>query len=167
MYYKFFGTTYGKLAIIFIIVMMSVYFIYLGYNEKTTGYDNIYLKTVGTIVDKKIESIDVVEQKKNIFKHKSHFRIKLMYSYKVNEKEYTGFYYNDAIDDNFLEPNKYIPIGNTYNYVKKITVFYHKDKPHDSCVSITQIQKRKAKLFYIISIGLLFSIPFIQFGFDF
>jgi hypothetical protein len=152
-----------KFFIVCSIVFIALYFIILGYQENSTDYSQNYIRTVGKIINKKIESEDNIEKKKNTnqFKHIKKFRIKITYNYKVNDKEYTGNYYNDGKSNKFLEEEEYIPIGNTYNYVKLINVFYNKEKPHDSCIKLEEIQNRKKKIFYLLSIGLFFITPFI------
>jgi hypothetical protein len=152
-----------KFFILCFIVFVALYFIILGYQENSTNYSQDYIRTVGKIINKKIESEDNIEKKKNTnqFRHTKKFRIKITYMYKVNDKEYTGYYYNDGKNEKFLKEEEYIPIGNTYNYVKYINIFYNKEKPHDNCIKLEEIQNRKKKTFYLLSVGLFFIAPFI------
>ncbi len=148
-----------------------MYFMILGYNEINADYSDNYIKTVGSIINKNIESDDVIEKKNgtNIFKHKKKFRIKLKYKYSVEDSEnnenneYYGEFYNNGINDNFLDENEYIPIGNIYNYVKKINVFYNKDNYYNSCVNLEKIKQKNKKIYSIICLFLLSSIPIILF----
>jgi hypothetical protein len=154
-----------KIIIVIFIFSIAIYFIILGYKINSTNYSQEYIKTVGKIIKKKIESEDIIEKKKNSneFKHGKKFRIKITYRYKVLGKEYTGTYYNDGINTKFLKEDEYIPIGKTYNYVKFINIFYNKENPHDNCIKLEEIQNRKKKIFYLSSAGLFFLIPFIIF----
>ncbi len=154
-----------KLVIIISIVFLIIYFLFLAYDEKEQNYNKDYIKTVAKIIDKKIESEDSIEKVKNTnqFKHKKKFRIKIKYIYNANNKEYIGQYYNDGnINNNkFLNEEEYIPIGNTYKYLKFINIYYNKEKPYDSCLKLDEIKNRKKKIFYILIVGLFFTIPFI------
>lgn len=157
MHYKFF--------IVVTIIFIALYLIILGYNENTADHKQDYLRTVGNIIEKDIESDDSVEfnQKTKVFQHKKTFRIKLTYKYKVKDKEYIGSFYNDGNDDNFLGSDEYIPIGNKYKYVRLMNVYYNKYKPHDSCTKIENINKKWRRMYYFLSFGLLFVLPFIIF----
>jgi hypothetical protein len=152
-----------KFFVVFFIFFLAISFVIMGFNENSIDYNQYYIKTVGKIINKKIESEDNIEKEKNTnnFKHNKKFRIKITYSYEVNNKKYKGTYYNDGINTKFLEEEEYIPIGKTYNYVKFINVFYNKERPHDNCIKLEEIQNRKKKVYYLLSFGLFFIIPFI------
>jgi hypothetical protein len=157
-----------RFLIALFILIMALYMGVLGYNEKDTNYKKEYIKTTGKITNKTIESIDTIERKKNRYRHVKKFRIKLFYTYKVKDKEekikeYKGEFYNDGNNDEFLEDKRYIPIGKMYNSTVFMNVFYNKDKPHDSCINFNEIKNRKKKIYYIISIILFFTLPFILF----
>lgn len=159
---------YYKIILCIFIFIIALYLGILGYNQTNTNYHKDYIKTVGKVTDKIIESIDTVERKKNKFRHIKKFRIKLTYSYKVKKhdgtiKEYTGTFYNDGNNEEFLEDKKYIPIGNMYKSKVMMNVFYNKEKPHDSCVNFNDIKNRKKRIYYIISFILFFILPFIIF----
>lgn len=158
---------YRFLIALFILVI-ALYVIILGYNEKDADYRNQYIKTVGKITNKTIESIDMIERKKNYCRHIKKFRIKLFYTYKVKDKngktqEYKGEFYNDGNNNKFLEDKKYIPIGKLYNGIIFMNIFYNKDKPRDSCINFNEIKSRKKKIYYVISIILFITLPFIIF----
>lgn len=154
-----------KIIIIVSIFFLAIYFIILGYQENTNDYEKDYNKIVGKIIGKKIESTDVITNKKNTnkFQHIKKFRIKIIYNYEVNGKDYTGFYYNDGNNSKFLDENEYIPIGNMYNYVKYINVYHNKKNPRDSCYKLGEIKNEKRKIYYLLSVGLFFMVPFIIF----
>ena len=138
-----------RITLIITILILASYCILWGYGEEDREYNEEYIRTIGTIIDKKIESIDLVEKEgSNKFKHKKKFRIRLTYKYKVDDKEFQGNYYNDGSIDNggYLDDKDYIPIGNMYNYVKKINVYYNSEKPYDSCVKLEQIRKKNNTL---------------------
>jgi hypothetical protein len=157
-----------RILIALFILIGALYMGVLGYNEKDTDYRKEYIKTTGKITDKTIESIDTIERKKNLYRHVKKFRIKLFYTYKIKNndgtiKEYKGEFYNDGNNDDFLEDKKYIPIGKMYNSTVFKNVYYNKDKPSDSCVNFNEIKNRKKKIYYIMSIILFFTLPFILF----
>jgi hypothetical protein len=157
---------YYKLCIIFIILVIAVYFIYLGYNEKYADYNTIYSVTFGTIINKQIETKDIVEKdKKNalLFKHNKKFRLKITYTYKVDDKKYTGHFYNDGTTSQYLDPEQYILIGKTYDLIRRVQIFYHNNKPHNSCISLSYIKNRWEKLYYIIGVGMLLTLPVVIF----
>ena len=58
-----------RLMIVIIFLCVSIYLIYLACDEKNNDYNDIYLRTIGTIVNKNIESKDIIENKDNIFTH--------------------------------------------------------------------------------------------------
>jgi hypothetical protein len=159
---------YYRIFIVIFISLIALYLLILGYNEKDMDYRYDYVRTVGKIIEKKIESSDEIESKKNNFKHIKKFRLKNLYTYRVKnqdrtEKEYTGYFYNDGNNDKFLSPDEYIPIGNMYKYVKLMNVYYNKEKPYDSCVKFEEIKNRKKKVYYILSVMMIFIIPIIIF----
>lgn len=152
-----------RIILVIFIFFIAVYCIILGYQENTINYSQEYIRTVGKIIDKKIESEDNIEKEKNSnkFKHNKKFRIKITYSYNVNDKEYTGFFYNDGNNSKFLKEEEYIPIGKTYKYVKFVNIFYNKEKPNDNCIKLEEIKNRKKKVYYLLSVGLFFIINII------
>ncbi len=154
-----------KFVIICIIIFISIFLFFWKFNDEHTDINQKYQKCVGKIIDKKIESKDEIQKIKNSnkFTHIKKFRIKITYIYNVNNKDYYGNFYNDR-NDKFLDAKEYAKIGKMYNYVKFINLYYNKDKPYDSCINLNEIQNRKKKIFYILSIGLLFTIPFILFS---
>jgi hypothetical protein len=150
-----------KKVILFLIIISILTYLIIIINDNNNVID--YVKTVGKIKEKKIESEDTIERIKNTnkFKHEKNFRIKLMYSYKVGEKEYNSYFYNDGKDEKFLKEEEYIPVGNMYNYLKYINIYYNKNKNYDSCVNLEEIKKRKKRIMYVLFLGLLFIFPFI------
>jgi hypothetical protein len=138
---------------------ISIYF------EKEKDYKGQYVKCIATIIDKDIESEDYIEKRGlNVFSHKKKFRIKLFYEYVVKNLKYTGYFYNDGNNDKFLFESDYIPLGNTYNYVKKINIFYNKKNNKESYKNLNVIKKNKKKVYYalvIFCIILLFIMTFI------
>jgi hypothetical protein len=157
MHYKFF--------IIISIIFIVLYLIIMGYNENSKNYEQDYQKTVGTIIMRKIESNDFVQinKKTNIYEHKKQFRLKLFYKYKVNDVEYNGYFYNDGNNDNFLNSDEYIPIGNQYRRVHFINVYYNKQKLHDNYIKLDHINIKKKKLYYYLCFIFLFTLPIIIF----
>lgn len=156
---------YYRIIICIFIFIFAIYLGILGYNEKDTNYQKEYVRTTGKVTNKIIESVDTVERKKNKFKHIKKFRIKLTYLYKVINsegkiKEYTGSFYNNGNNNDFLEDKEYIPIGNIYRSNVLMNVYYNKEKPRDSCVNFNEIRNRKKRLYYTISIILFFVLPF-------
>ena len=148
---------------LFTIAFIASYFVYLGYNEKYNDHRESYNKTVATITDKSVESKDEIKNNGILFKHEKNFRIKITYTYEVKDHEYTGYCYNDGKTEDFLEPKKFIPIKRAFDHIDNIIIFYHKNRPHDSCVALSQIKNKRTNLYYIIATGLLFSLPIIYF----
>jgi hypothetical protein len=148
---------------LFVIAFIASYFIYLGYNEKYSDYHMSYNKTTAIITNKTIESNDEIVNSGILFKHKKNFRIKITYTYHVENKKYVGYCYNDGKNEEYLKPKKFIPIKKAFDHIDKIIIFYDKNRQHDSCVTFSQIKTRKTNLYYIIVVGLLFSLPIIFF----
>lgn len=148
---------------LFTIAFIASYFIYLGYNEKFSDYRVSYNKIKATITNKSVELNDEIKNTGILFRHEKNFRIKITYTYKIKNKEYTGYYYNDGKTEDFLEPKKFIPIKRAFDHINEIIIFYHKSRPHDNCVALSQIKNKRTNLYYIIAAGLLFSLPIIYF----
>ena len=155
---------YKYLAIPCLVLLIMYLAIYI-YFEEEKDYKDQYVKCVATIIDKDIESEDYIENiRSNVFSHKKKFRIKIFYEYVVKNLKYTGYFYNDGNNDKFLFESYYIPIGNTYNYVKKVNIFYNKKNSKENYKNLNIIKKNKKKVYYalvIFCVILLFTLLFI------
>ena len=152
-----------RIVALFTIAFIASYFVYLGYNEKYNDHRESYNKTTATITNKSVESNDEIKNIGILFTHEKNFRIKITYTYKIKSHEYTGYFYNDGKTEDFLEPKKFIPIKRAFDRIDNIIIFYHKNRPHDSCVALSQIKNKRTNSYYTIATMLLFSLPVIYF----
>lgn len=152
-----------KFIVIPIIIFFIIYLAILIYNNNQTKYNNDYIKCIATITDKKIESEDyIINKNYNHFVHKKNFRIKIKYEYEIDDKKYTGYFYNDGKCDKYLPEDKYIPIGNTCKFLNKINVYYNKNNYYESYFNLDK-KKYKNKKVYFILITFCIFILFITF----
>lgn len=142
-----------KYLVIPCLIILIIYLIVSVYLEKDKNYANQYDKCIATIINKNIESEDYIEKSGlNNFSHKKKFRIKLFYEYTIKNIKYYGSYYNDGNNEKYLFESEYIPIGNTYNYVKKINIYYNKKNNQKSYKNLNIINNNKKKVYYILTI---------------
>lgn len=153
-----------RIVIIIVLASLAFYLFYLGYSEKDTDYNNTYSRAVATITNKIVESADIIDKNDQLLHvHNKKFRIKIMYTYKVDDQTYNSYFYNDGKKDDVLDAEEYMQTAKVYDYIKRITVFYQNDNPRKSYVNLDKIRENKTKLYYFMGGVVILAIPFVLF----
>lgn len=143
---------YYKIAIIFALVILVINFIYLGYNEKHCDYNELYVETNAFITNKQVEIQDIVEQIDiNEFRDKKKFRIKINFSYNIDDNVYTGYCYNYGTGDEYMDSYKYQILTRKYDFAKVVRIFYEKNKPYNNCLFLETVRTKWINMYYMIS----------------
>lgn len=145
------------ILILWILLVITILFIYFGYNESNKSYENLYDVTYGKITQKKFEKYNITKFESNnglnLYYNNILYKLKNTYEYKVNKKKYIGYFYND---DNYdydkkitLVELKKLDKKYTKNYPLKI--YYLKTNHGLSCVSLDLEQIKNSRFYYGIS----------------
>ena len=141
---------YILIHLLLIIVVLCIYF---GNIEYISNYHNLCKPTIGKI-DKIIleEKRDIVPIKKThgvtSYVDKFLFKLKMIYSYKINEKIHHGYFYNDGIDVNYEEYKKIKSYWDFYKLNKYIKIYYLESNSAISDINILNIQTKHINFYY-------------------
>lgn len=152
-----------KLYIIIVIIIINIFFL-LQFIRKKTYLKKQYIPITANVIEKIIESDDCIEKKNvNNFKHIKKFRLKVSYIYYVDDISYSGYYYNDGLNENFLDDEEYILINKDYSTLKTVMIYYDKNNNKNSYVNYDKIIKEQIKIYYVICIICIFMIIMVIF----
>lgn len=152
-----------KVLIIISLVSLMLYMIIQCryYNNMTDDELNINYNKINAIITKnEIETKDDITNNDNNYVHNKKFRLKTYYKYNVDGIEYEKYFYNDDMNNKFLDTTEYLKTCPKYYNLKNIMIYYDNTRHHDSCINLYKIKRRKSLMFFYLSLIILFIIVF-------
>lgn len=157
-----------KIIILIILFICILFNITKGYQEKFQKYTDKYERTLGTIVDKKIEIINTTEANNNeipTFSNISKYKLKVFFEYKVDGKYYTS----NFINEKYLEYDEIQKIWKKYYIDKIIDVYYNKNNYNECYYNLRILRDKNKNTYYLFAVVLfiLFSVILFSSYFNF
>jgi len=147
--------------IVYILLLLTIIFIYYGIAEEQKNYVKLYKPTIG-----KICGVELEESTNTILSNLTYgirnysstvlYRIRVKYEYKVGNKTHTGYFYNNSKHDKYEELNKVKAYWARYKLNPYVKIYYSKLDNSISNIDLSKSKKINVNFYYNFSLIALF-----------